>query len=440
MTDIQPSAVKAVAATHDAAVMMGFQNLAAFEFMQRAARAFAQSTMVPAAYQAVVSKGFGQNQRWEENPAALSNCMVALDLAQRMNASPLQVMQNLHVIEGRPSWASAFIIGLINNSGHYAHGLRYKIEWLDSTEVEYFTYEWRDLPSGKSEKAPVAHKITIRNARCIAWTKDKSGERLESPPVTMEMAVQEGWYTRNGSKWRTMPELMMQYRAAAFFGRMYNPELLMGLPTADELQDIIDVVPQADGSYAVPPAAAPTQAAPEAAAPMPRPPRAKPAPAPADEPAAQAQPEPEPEAQPELQADMPVVDPSTGQVLAEAAADGQQRLDTLFDDAPGDAPAATRQPAPEPAKAKRTPKADPVVEPAAPAPEPATPDAAAPAAKPTAPALPATKLAFVKGRLDQPNGPTSAMFKARFHKTPEQLTVIEFPSVLAWFKTQEAGQ
>src|SRR5437764_15155452 len=108
MSDNQQQAVTAVAAAHDAGLMMGFQNLAAVEFMQRVAKGFALSTMVPAAYQAVVSKGYGQNQKWEQNPAALSNCMVALDLAQRMGASPLQVMQNLHVIEGRPSWSSSF--------------------------------------------------------------------------------------------------------------------------------------------------------------------------------------------------------------------------------------------------------------------------------------------------------------------------------------------
>jgi hypothetical protein len=57
----------------------------------------------------------------------------------------------------------------------------------------------------------------------------------------MEMAVNEGWYGKNGSKWRSMPDLMMRYRSAAFFGRIYAPELLMGLPTADEVHDVFSV-------------------------------------------------------------------------------------------------------------------------------------------------------------------------------------------------------
>jgi hypothetical protein len=64
------------------------------------------------------------------------------------------------------------------------------------------------------------------------------------------MAVNEGWYGKNGSKWQSMPDLMLRYRSAAFFGRIYAPELLMGLPSSEESRDIITVTEQEDGSYA----------------------------------------------------------------------------------------------------------------------------------------------------------------------------------------------
>jgi hypothetical protein len=54
----------------------------------------------------------------------------------------------------------------------------------------------------------------------------------------MEMAKLEGWLDKPGSKWKTMPELMLKYRAAAFFGRLYAPEIMMGLYSADEVVDI----------------------------------------------------------------------------------------------------------------------------------------------------------------------------------------------------------
>jgi hypothetical protein len=75
--------------------------------------------------------------------------------------------------------------------------------------------------------------------------------RLESTKVTMEMAVNEGWYGKNGSKWQSMPDLMLRYRSAAFFGRIYAPELLMGLTTAEEVRDTIELTADGEGGYTV---------------------------------------------------------------------------------------------------------------------------------------------------------------------------------------------
>lgn len=238
-------------------VTMGFGDLASFEFLQRSAKAFSSSTMVPAAYQAMVTKGYGERATLEPNQAAVPNCMIALDMAQRLQANPLMVMQNLHIIEGRPSWSSQFIIAAINSCGRFSP-LRFNLEWLDQIDATYSTYEWEDR-----KKVERKHKVQLRNARCVAWTVERGTSIpqfsqadlkehggiygccrhygvpiLESAPVTMEMAVNEGWYGKNGSKWRSMPDLMLRYRSAAFFGRIYAPELLMGLPTTEEVQDV----------------------------------------------------------------------------------------------------------------------------------------------------------------------------------------------------------
>jgi hypothetical protein len=54
----------------------------------------------------------------------------------------------------------------------------------------------------------------------------------------MAMAKREGWATKSGSKWATMPDLMIRYRAAAFWGRLYIPELLVGIQTQEEVLDV----------------------------------------------------------------------------------------------------------------------------------------------------------------------------------------------------------
>jgi hypothetical protein len=239
------------------AITMGFGSLQSFEFMQRTAKMFTHSSMVPTAYRAVIEKGYGQNATVTDNPAALPNCIIALNMSQRMNADPLMIMQNLHVIEGRPSWSSQFIIAAINSCGRYSP-LRFDIKAGAEIDATCTTFEWEN-----GKKKAIVTKTRVKNTTCTAWAVElATNTRLESPAVSMEMAVNEGWYGKNGSKWVTMPDLMLRYRSAAFFGRLYAPELLMGLPSAEESHDVITVTEQADGSYAADPTptAAPARA------------------------------------------------------------------------------------------------------------------------------------------------------------------------------------
>lgn len=230
-------------------VTMGFGNLQSFELMQRAAKMLAYSTLVPVAYRAQKEvKDYGKVVGYEDNPNALPNCVVALNMAQRMGADPLMVMQNLYIVEGRPSWSSQFIIAAINNCGRYTP-LRFQLsEPAKPQPIEYTETKWVRGPGGKNEKQEAKKTITVANRTCIAWAIEKeTGERLESPVISIDMAVAEGWLTKNGSKWQTMPEVMLRYRAAAFFGKLYAPELLMGLQTAEEAHDIIEMEPVNSG-------------------------------------------------------------------------------------------------------------------------------------------------------------------------------------------------
>ncbi|WAI82298.1 MULTISPECIES: hypothetical protein [Achromobacter] len=91
------------------AVSPGFGSLQSFELMQRAARLLSSSDLVPEQYRATIEKRdkYGNITDTRENPKALANCVVALNMSERMRADPLMIMQNLHIIEGRPSWSAA---------------------------------------------------------------------------------------------------------------------------------------------------------------------------------------------------------------------------------------------------------------------------------------------------------------------------------------------
>lgn len=184
-----------------------FQTGGDFSKALQMAKVMASSSMVPSQYQG------------DRN---VPNVIVAMELAHRIGISPFMVMQNLHVIQGRPSWASPFLIAMIEQSGKF-DPLRFKIDG------------------------------TGDGRGCVAWTTLKlTGERVEGPRVDIAMAKAEGWYGRNGSKWKTMPEVMLRYRSAAFFARLYAYDLVCGLQTADEVIDVdpIEVTPQRGPSLA----------------------------------------------------------------------------------------------------------------------------------------------------------------------------------------------
>lgn len=169
-----------------------FSNAQSWELATKMAASLAKSTIVP--------KDFQNNA---------NNALIAIELANRLKTSPLMVMQNLYVVYGRPSWSAQYIIGVINGSGKYDKELQYE-------------------------------EAADKNGRpfsCRCWT-EKAGRRVIGPVIDMDMAKAEGWLGKNGSKWQTMPQIMLRYRAASFFGRMNCPELMMGIYTREEVVDL----------------------------------------------------------------------------------------------------------------------------------------------------------------------------------------------------------
>ena len=167
-----------------------FFNISAFMDGQRMASLLASSKLIPANFQ-----------------GNMPDCLIALELAVRIGVSPMAVMQNMFIIHGRPGYSAQFIIAMVNSCGKFSP-LRF------------------DLEGAGDDRS------------CTAWAFElATGDKLSGTTVSIKMAKAEGWMGKSGSKWQTMPELMLRYRSAAFFGRLYAPELLMGMRTAEELYD-----------------------------------------------------------------------------------------------------------------------------------------------------------------------------------------------------------
>lgn len=161
-------------------------EIAKFELAQRKAKVYASSTLVPKEYQ-----------------GNIANVMIAMEMAERLGVNDLMAMQNINIIHGRPSFSSQFLISCFNACGRFT-AIKYR-ETADS---------------------------------CTAYaTELATGEEVTGTTVTLEMAKAEGWVSKNGSKWKTMPQHMLRWRAASFLVRQVAPEVGMGFHTTEEVID-----------------------------------------------------------------------------------------------------------------------------------------------------------------------------------------------------------
>lgn len=168
-----------------------FSNSEKFKEIFDIGKMFAASTLVPQAYQ-----------------GKAMDCTIAVDMANRMGVSPMMVMQNLYVVKGKPQWSGQACMSLIKASPVFT---RVKHNYTGERNTDswgcYVSAERRD-----------------------------TGELVNGPEVTIKMAKDESWYANK--KWQTMPELMLAYRASAFFARIHIPNTLMGCAVEGEAEDV----------------------------------------------------------------------------------------------------------------------------------------------------------------------------------------------------------
>ena len=208
MPEEQPQEQPRKASLIPANTTPGFGTKASWDLVAVQSAALSRSTIIPKEFQ-------GRPE----------NCVIALNMANRLGADPLMVMQNLYIVSGKPGWSSQFLISTFNTCGRFSA----------------IRYEFSGIP-GTDERG------------CKAWAIESlTGEKLTGSEVTIGIAKAEGWYGKNGSKWQTMPEQMLMYRAASWFVRAYAPEISMGLQTVEELRDTVDMEEGENGSFTVSP-------------------------------------------------------------------------------------------------------------------------------------------------------------------------------------------
>lgn len=144
------------------------------------------------------------------------SCMIALDLAARLDVSWIVVMQHVYDVHGRTAMDAALVISLMNKSGMFVDPIQYEVDGDDAKDKSY-------------------------RVRAYAVRK-RTKKKLFGPWIDWPLVSAEAWDQKSGSKWKSMPEQMFHYRAASWFQRRYAPEVAMGMLTAQEVEDMPKVV------------------------------------------------------------------------------------------------------------------------------------------------------------------------------------------------------
>lgn len=188
--------------SHELSTAGVFSSIENFKDLFDIGKMFASSSLVPQAYQ-----------------GKAMDCAIAVDMANRMGISPMMVMQNLYVVKGKPSWSGQACTALIEGSGKFKN-LRHIYTGTKGTDT----------------RGCYVEAVRIDN-----------GEVVQGTEVTMEMAKLEGWLSN--SKWKSMPDQMLAYRASAFFARVHIPNALMGVAVEGEAENIVKEKPTTEDPF-----------------------------------------------------------------------------------------------------------------------------------------------------------------------------------------------
>jgi hypothetical protein len=171
-------------------------DTARFEHAQRVANVFAASQLVPAHLRGKVA-----------------DCVIAMNIAERLGEDPLTVMQSIYIVGGKAGWSSSYMIARINRSGL----IKGRITW----DVK-----------GAGKDLEVTAKATLAD----------TGE-VVTATASMQMAIAEDWI--KNKKYSSMPEQMLRFRSAAMMQRLYFPEVMLGMRTAEEIEtEVADPAPR----------------------------------------------------------------------------------------------------------------------------------------------------------------------------------------------------
>jgi hypothetical protein len=149
------------------------------------------------------------------------NIMLAVQMGSELGLAPMQALQDIAIVNGRPSvWGDA-MIGLCRQSGH-CKDIR---EWFEG-DGDGMTAVCEATRVGSD---PVVRRFSVDDAK-------RAGLWKTTPKTTKQ--GRDGPYEVDSGPWYAYPKRMLQMRARGFAVRDAFPDVLRGLISAEEAADI----------------------------------------------------------------------------------------------------------------------------------------------------------------------------------------------------------
>lgn len=173
-----------------------FENAEGFELAQRMGKLLSFSNTI--------------TDDWRNN---IANAVVAIDLSNKTGIPAMTIANHIYVVHGKVGFSAEFYRAIIHGSGRFISLIKYEFNGDESA--------------------------------CRVYMTDTHGEVIKGSWYSIEMAKAEGLYSKRGSKWKIMPEVMLKARAATLFAKDYVSDIYLGLTNiaSKVVQDenIIDV-------------------------------------------------------------------------------------------------------------------------------------------------------------------------------------------------------
>lgn len=148
-----------------------------------------------------------------------ANCYIVLLFAYKKELDPLFVFNSIKFIKGNLFPGARLVTELLYRSKKFRN---IKIVYINE---DTFTN------AANIEKA-------LKYGCYVKALDVKKNTEIVGPTITLQMAKDAGWLDKDRSLWKSIPALMLQHRALAWFVNSYVPTLADGLYTAEEGYDI----------------------------------------------------------------------------------------------------------------------------------------------------------------------------------------------------------